>query len=310
MEIRKERLVEVSANIEEYKDYDAYYLDPVAYRFILYKPRGVDIDSVRLKDGKVPGRLYVSMSDRVHFVSHRQQRYNTELKRVLRSSPAKSKQVLKKALDLSLSLPTSDVLNRLGKTLDLVVESYLEDPVIVKNMLDIASKDPSTSAHSVNVMLYCLGYARETESSINDLKLFGLIGLLHDVGKTRVPDRILKAPRKLTRDEFGEIIMHPNHGFEILSQCKMNRKIRIVAFQHHERLDGSGYPKNSGAGEMLPESKALAIIDTYEALTNWRPYKYPIDPIKALNIIKKEVLDGRLDEEAFRIFAQSLVRPK
>jgi hypothetical protein len=67
--------------------------------------------------------------------------------------------------------------------------------------------------------------------------------------------------------------MHPNHGHEILSQSRLSHKIRSVAFQHHERLDGSGYPKRSNQGDMLPESRALAVIDTYEALTNWRPYR-------------------------------------
>lgn len=306
MEIRKERLVEISGNLEDYKDYDTYYLDPGLCRFILYKPKGVGIDGFRVKQGKIPQRLYVSLSDRVNYVSRSQQRYNKELKKVLKVNPVKSKRILKKALDLSLSVPEPQILEHLGKTLDLVVEGYLANPEIVKNMIQIAAKDASTSAHSVNVMLYCLGYARRAGFSLEDLKLFGLIGLLHDVGKTRVPDQILKAPRKLNPEEFEQIIMHPGHGFEILSQSKLNRKIRTVAFQHHERLDGSGYPRKSGWKEMLSESKALAVIDTYEALTNWRPYKYPIDPIKALGIIKQEVLEGRLDEEAFRIFVQSL----
>jgi len=306
-EIRKERLVEVSRNIREYKDYDAYYLDPELYKFILYKPKSVDIDGIRVRDGKIPKKLYVSLSDRVHYVSKNQQKYNKELKLVLKASPAKSKLVLRKALDLSLTTPTAEVLQRLGKTLDVVVEGYLANPEIVKNMIDIATKDYSTSAHSVNVMLYCLAYARTAKFSLENLKLFGLIGLLHDVGKIRVPDRILKAPRKLNEEEFEKITMHPDHGFGILSQSKLSGKVRTVALQHHERLDGSGYPRRPTKKYLLPESRALAVIDTYEALTNWRPYKYPIDPIKALQIIKKEVLKGRLDDEVFRPFAQSLV---
>ncbi|MBW1780342.1 MAG: HD domain-containing protein [Deltaproteobacteria bacterium] len=308
MEIRKERLVEVSGNIKDYKDYDAYYLDSELYKFILYKPRGVDIDGIRVKNGKIPQKLYVSLSDRIHYASRHQQRYNAELKTVLKANnPVKSKRVLKKALDLSLTTPSPEILQHLGRTLDVIVEGYLANPEIVKNMIDIATKDYSTSAHSVNVMLYCLSYARAAGFSLEKLKLFGLIGLLHDVGKTRVPDNILKAPRKLNPDEFETITMHPDHGFGILSQTKLDRKIRTVALQHHERLDGSGYPKRPNQKDLLPESMALAIIDTYEALTNWRPYKYPIDPIKALHIIKKDVLRGRLDEEAFRTFAQSLV---
>ncbi len=310
MEIRKERLVEVSRNIKDYKCYDAYYLDPELCKFVLYKPKGVDIDRVRIEEGKIPPKLYVSLSDRIHYVCGHQQRYNAELKMVLKTSPAKSKWVLKKALDLSLTTPTPEILQRLGKTLDVVVDGYLANPEIVKNMIDIATKDYSTSTHSVNVMLYCLAYARTANFSLENLKLLGLIGLLHDVGKTRVPDSILKAPRKLSEEEFEEINLHPGHGSEILSQTRLDRKIRTVALQHHERLDGSGYPRRSTGKDLLSESRALAVIDTYEALTNWRPYKYPIEPIEALHIIKKNVLRGRLDEEAFRMFAQSLVGSK
>ena len=307
MEIRKENLIEVSRSIREYKEYDAYYLDQELYKFILYKPKGIDIDDVRVKEGKIPKKLYVSLSDRVNYVSKTQQKYNRELKLALKASPAKSKWILRKAFDLSLMTPTAEVLQRLGETLDVVVEGYLANPEVVKNMIDIATKDPSTSAHSVNVMLYCLAYARTAEFSLEQLKLFGLIGLLHDVGKTRVPNSILKAPRKLNEDEFEKITLHPDHGFVILSKSKLNRKVWTVALQHHERLDGSGYPRRSTKEELLPESRALSVIDTYEALTNWRPYKNPIDPVKALQIIKKEVLEGRLDEEVFITFAHSLV---
>ena len=307
MEIRKERLVEVSNNIRDYKDYDAYYLDPDLCKFILYKPKGVDIDTIRIKSGKIPPKLYVSLSDKVHYVSRHQQRYNAELKMVLRASPVKSKLLLKRALDLSLTTPTPEILQRLGKTLDVVVEGYLSNPEIVKSMIDIAAKDDSTSNHSVNVMLYCLAYARTAGFPLEALKLFGLIGLLHDVGKIRVPDSILKAPRKLNQDEFAAITMHPHHGFGILSNTKLDYKIRTVALQHHERLDGSGYPKGPNRRDLLPESMALAVIDTYEALTNWRPYKDPMDPFEALQLIKEEVLKGKLNREAFMIFAQSLV---
>ena len=306
-EIRKERLVEVSDNIKDYKDYDAYYLDPELYKFILYKPKGVDVDGIRVRSGKIPDKLYVSLSDRVHHVSNNQNKYNRELKQVLKARPARSRLILRKALDLSLATPTSEVLQRLGKTLDVVVEGYLANPEIVKNMLDIATKDHATSAHSVNVMLYCLAYARTTKASLEDLKLFGLIGLLHDVGKIWIPDSILKSPRKLNEEEFEKITKHPDHGFGILSRSKLDRKISTVALQHHERLDGSGYPRKSTKNDLLPESRALAVIDTYEALTNWRPYKNSIDPIKALQIIKEEVLKGRLDEEVFRAFAHCLV---
>jgi HD-GYP domain-containing protein (c-di-GMP phosphodiesterase class II) len=159
-------------------------------------------------------------------------------------------------------------------------------------------------------MLHCLAYARQNGCEYDELKSFGLMGLFHDVGKLRIPDSILKAPRRLTSDEFDLIKTHPNHGYNILVQSKVEKRVRLGALQHHERCDGSGYPKNLDASDLLPESRILAIIDVYEALTNWRPYKEPVSSLDALRIIKEDVEKGKLDKEMFQDFAMGLVGTK
>lgn len=308
--MNKKKMVEVSRNVRRYREYDVYCQGPTSEKFVLYKPRGIGIDEIRIKKEKIPKRLYVSLSDQLHFVSACHEKYNKRLKDILRTKPAESKQLLVKVLDLGLAVPVGQVVQHMKDTIDIVLKNYMEDQDVVKKMIEITIKDTSTSVHSVNVMLHCLGYAQQCKFGYDDLKLFGLMGLFHDVGKLRIPDKILKAPRQLTEEEFEEIRKHPNYGYNILGQSKLDNRIRMASLQHHERSDGSGYPKKIGEKDILPVSMALATIDVYEALTNWRPYKNPVKSLEALEIIKAEVEKGKLDVETFRNFAKSLIGTK
>lgn len=300
------RFVEISGDIKDYLDWDVYFFSPKSERYVLYKPKGVGIDEIRLKKKSMPERLYVSLTNKVEHVSNRQQLINRILKQTLKRDPARSKQLLTGILEAGTTVPIEKILNNMKNTVDLVLDDYLADHGIVKRLIEVTTKDYSTSVHSVNVMLYCLGYGRLCKFTYKNLKLFGLMGLLHDVGKVRVPQGILTAPRRLTEDEFEEIKKHTLYGYEMLEQCGLDSRVRFGALQHHERLDGSGYPNNITARDILPESMALAIIDIYEALTNLRPYKSPFPLLEGLDIIKKEVMDGKLDLETFKNFALSL----
>ncbi len=302
-----DRFVEISANVKNYRKYDVYYQDQTSQRLVLYKPRNTDIEDVRVQTGKVPKCLYVSLSDQLDFVGSRHKEYNERLRNILKGEPKASKKLLADVLELGLTVPVAEIAPRMRETVDIVLKEYMDDEAIVTKMIEVTVKDTSTSVHSVNVMLHCLGYARQSEYDYSDLKSFGLMGLFHDVGKLNIPDSILKAPRRLTVEEFDLIKTHPNHGYDILVQSRLEKRIRLGALQHHERLDGSGYPRNLEGKDLLPESKALAIIDVYEALTNWRPYKDPVSSLKALEIIKEDVEKGKLDREMFQTFARSLV---
>ncbi len=300
----------MSQSVENYRDYDVYVFDPRSYNFVLYKPKGKSISSLRMIAENLPESLYVSLSDKTHFITSKQKSYNQKLKYILKKNPLESKKLLSRVLDITATTPEPEVFDQMKDTIDLVLEEYLSDSSVVKRLIEVTTKDFSTSVHSVNVMLYCLRFARQCNFAYKDLKLFGLMGLLHDVGKVRLPSEILTAPRKLTEQEFEEIKNHSRYGWEILRQSKLNSKIQIAALTHHERSDGSGYPKGLKSSKISLESKALAIADVYEALTNWRPYKVPVPPLQALDIIKKDVLQKKLDEKAFVIFAKSLVGDK
>jgi HD-GYP domain-containing protein (c-di-GMP phosphodiesterase class II) len=135
----------------------------------------------------------------------------------------------------------------------------------------------------------------------------GLSALLHDVGKTKINTELLTAPRKLTQEEFEEIQQHTIRGFNILSGCQFDSKeIKLAALQHHEKLDGSGYPNHL---TQIPEvSQIIGFIDCYEALTNDdRPYRTAMDSFRALQMIKKDVEAGKFDKKIFEKFTNNLL---
>jgi HD-GYP domain-containing protein (c-di-GMP phosphodiesterase class II) len=135
----------------------------------------------------------------------------------------------------------------------------------------------------------------------------GLSALLHDVGKTNTNPNIVRSSNKLDSDEFKEFQTHTTIGYQLIGKCKFsNPDLKITALQHHERLDGSGYPKK--LTHISKTAQIIGIIDSYESLTkDNRPYRNSLESLKALTILKNEVEAGKLNRKIFEKFAYSLM---
>jgi HD-GYP domain-containing protein (c-di-GMP phosphodiesterase class II) len=291
--------------LDKYIDFDVYYKNEGYYG--LYKKKGTVFDPSRIKTGKLPEQLFISLKDRIHLVRAQTRRLNQEIALELKADPVKAKERLSEVVSVTLSEPRNEVLVDMKDTIGVVVGEYLDSPDVLKNLIKVSVKDYTTQLHLTNVMLFSLGYAHYAGYSEEDLRLFGLIGLLHDVGKIDIPNEILTAPRKLTKEEFDQVKKHSQKGWKILKPCDFDHRVALCALEHHERLDGSGYPRGKVNGEVCQLAKALAIADVYEALSTWRPYKEPLKPIDALEIMKKEVSEGKLDRSIFMEFSRSIV---
>ncbi|MGM0508336.1 MAG: HD-GYP domain-containing protein [Fusobacteriota bacterium] len=159
-----------------------------------------------------------------------------------------------------------------------------EDAVI--NLLDIKKFDDYTYTHSVNVATISLMIGKELEISKDQLFKLGEGALLHDLGKIKVEEEILKKPGRLTEDEFEIIKKHPVYTYQILKEKKNIAEIsKYIALQHHEKFDGMGYPLGLKSEKINYFAKIVAIADVYDALTSRRPYKDPMTPYKAMKII-------------------------
>ena len=131
-------------------------------------------------------------------------------------------------------------------------------------------------------------------------------GLLHDVGKMKIPHEVLNKAGKLDDDEFQQMKNHVNHGVDFLTLTNSIPKgVSIIASQHHERIDGSGYPNGVGGKDLNQLARMAAIIDVFSALTDRRVYKPPMEPEKALSIMKD--MKGHLDNGLLMVFREMLL---
>lgn len=123
--------------------------------------------------------------------------------------------------------------------------------------------------------------------SNQDLELLKIAALLHDIGEIYLPSEIINKNEKLTNTEFKLIETHPKNSYNILKDVKLDQKIKEIIFQHHERLDGSGYPEGLKDEEILKEAKIIGVADSIVAMLSERPYRKALSKEIAFNILKK-----------------------
>ncbi len=150
----------------------------------------------------------------------------------------------------------------------------------------IDAKTPFTARHSTNVARYSVAIAQAMGEAPHSTRTLLRAGLLHDIGKLGVSNRILDKPGKLTDEEFAEIRKHPRWTLQILERVAAFEEFATEAAHHHERLDGRGYPWNLPATRLSPIARVLAVSDVYEALTADRPYRagLPVEKVREIMI--------------------------
>jgi HD-GYP domain-containing protein (c-di-GMP phosphodiesterase class II) len=184
------------------------------------------------------------------------------------------------------------------ETIDGCVSHITRHPDAMMLLNSIRTKDEYTAEHSLSVGMLAILLGHQLRLPQRELTKLGICGMLHDVGKIRSPDEILKKPGRLTPEEFQVMKLHTRDGKEILSSFSgIFKEALDVAQGHHERLDGSGYPNGLTASEMGLPMRMVALIDTYDAVTSDRAYARGRTHVEALKILKSESgnhFDGEL----------------
>ncbi|MCG7912106.1 MAG: response regulator [Candidatus Thiodiazotropha taylori] len=187
----------------------------------------------------------------------------------------------------------------LDKERQLYLEKFknsLEKTVIVVSAT-LEKRDPYTAGHQRNVSELAVSIAKELALSDEMISGIRLGSIIHDIGKINIPSEILTRPGKLSDLEFEMIKTHPLHGSEILKDVEFPWPIAEMVLQHHERLDGSGYPNRLKGDEILLEAKIIAVADVVEAMSSHRPYR----PSLGIEVALKEIENGSgrlFDEKA------------
>ena len=171
----------------------------------------------------------------------------------------------------------------------------------------VEMRDPYTAGHQRRVAQLACTIAKEIGLSGDKIVGLRLAGLIHDIGKVRVPAEILTHPDGLSEAEFTMIKMHPVLGYEILKTMDLPWPIAQIVHQHHERMDGSGYPSGLSEEAIILEARILAVADVVEAMASHRPYRSALGIDKALDEIlhKRGMLyDARVVDACLKLFKE------
>jgi len=155
--------------------------------------------------------------------------------------------------------------------------------------LTVETRDPYTAGHQRRVSNLARAIATEMGVSEDQIQGIRLAGVIHDVGKISVPGEILSKPGRIGANEFGIIKEHPQVGYNILKTVDFPWPIAQIVLQHHERMDGSGYPFGISGDNILIEARILAVADVVEAMASHRPYR----PALGIDVALKEILKNR-----------------
>lgn len=187
-----------------------------------------------------------------------------------------------------------------------ITNSVMRNQGALISVVRLKTKDDYTYMHSVAVCALMVALGQQLGLPEDQVRLAGLAGLMHDIGKIGVPLDVLNKPGALTQDEFKVVRNHPTEGYHILKTLEdLHPSVLDVCLHHHERIDGKGYPEGLKGDEISLLSKMGAVCDVYDAITSNRPYKKgwePGDSIKRM----AEWAGAHLDAAVFQAFVKSI----
>lgn len=187
-----------------------------------------------------------------------------------------------------------------------ISSSVMRNPGALIGLARLKTKDDYTYMHSVAVCALMVALAKQLGLDEHQTREAGVAGLLHDIGKMMVPGDILNKPGKLTDEEFISVKEHPAAGYKMLRDSEGVSEISLdVCLHHHEKIDGTGYPKGLKGEEISLFARMGAVCDVYDAITSNRPYKQGWCPAESLRKMA-EWSKGHFDEKIFQAFVKSI----
>jgi len=192
------------------------------------------------------------------------------------------------------------------RTANKVLRTTLDDTIdALVSLLEM--RDPYTAGHQHRVAGLACAMAEEMGLPDSVIDTIGMAGRVHDIGKISVPSEILSKPSRLNENEMNLIKDHSNVGFAILNKVRFQSPIAEIVRQHHERMNGSGYPEGLSGQDILPEARIISVADVVEAISSHRPYRPALGVDKALEEIAKSrgvLYDSDVVDACLRLFTK------
>lgn len=187
-----------------------------------------------------------------------------------------------------------------------LMKAILEDDAIAVDISILKVSDEYTFKHSVDVATMAMIIAKTYGLSEKEIYEIGIAGLLHDIGKAKIPNEVLNKPDKLTNKEFELMKMHSTYGYQILKEKgNISNSVLLGVLQHHEKINGKGYPSGVASDKISLYARIISIADIYDALVTERPYKKAFSQRDAVEMIMS--MTGELDIGAMKSFLESII---
>lgn len=257
--------------------------------------------SVRIEDQSLVG-LDVEEDTRTHSERIRESEEFKKFHESFDENLSSFKESINNIVDMNANIDTDTMLTNTLAILSEATSSYHAFDML-HNMRQY---DDLTFAHCMNVALICNIFSQWLQWPEKEQNLLTLCGLLHDIGKLKIPDSIIKKPDRLTDEEYKIVKTHTIEGFHILKTKNINSHIMNAALMHHEKCDGTGYPLGVQADKIDRYAKAVAIADVYDAMTSARIYRGSMCPFRVIEIFESEGLQ-KYDPEYILIFLENIV---
>jgi HD-GYP domain-containing protein (c-di-GMP phosphodiesterase class II) len=219
----------------------------------------------------------------------------------------KSKVVYECSLELMGRLfedPKTENIHEAKVGISEIVDLIISDDATASALLEITSYDYYTYTHSVNVGVFSVLLAKSLyrNSDAHNMHELGAGFFLHDIGKVRIDPAIINKPGKLTDQEMNIMRSHPYQGHLILSETnQLTEECKVIVMQHHERQDGTGYPRRMKGEDIHPYGRICCIADVYDAITAERSYKKGMNTFNALKLMKEQLMN-HFSREIFEAF--------
>jgi putative nucleotidyltransferase with HDIG domain len=172
---------------------------------------------------------------------------------------------------------------KVKETVDGMVDSIVRNPDALLWLTKLKTKDSYTYGHSIDVSIYLASFGRHLGLPKDDLNMLGMAGMLQDIGKIRLPQEILEKNQRLTPEELEIVKSHVGESMKILTETPgVPKQVLNIVANHHERFDGTGYPRKLQGEAIGMYASMAAIVDTFEAMTSERPYSKAMTAQEAL----------------------------
>jgi putative nucleotidyltransferase with HDIG domain len=267
--------------------------------YVLYaskEPRYRDKVRELLQSSDFMEELFIHEEDLTLYFEHA----TNSLRDFVVNSDASAEKKMEKVYDLSKDVTkqffdansSPEILRGSDQVVDLMGKCLSDNELGFFGLTKIMEKDYYTYTHSINVGLLCMSFALKIGMPADEVHELGLGGMLHDVGKSKIPQEIINKKGALTEEEFELVKNHTDNGEVVLKGlgCYGEKVINMVG-QHHEKYNGTGYHRGLTGGDISLFARICKLTDVYDALTTRRSYKKALKPLEALTIMGSPMRD-------------------